>query len=53
MERRFDFNIVVEPCGILLFLFSALPSSYHGEVYCGQGASSTPPNIRIKVVTIC
>jgi len=35
--RRFDFNIVVEPCVTLAFLFSGLPPSYHGEVYDSQG----------------
>jgi hypothetical protein len=53
MERRFDFNIVVEPCGILLFYFLRCLLRIMEKYIAAKAASSTPPNIRIKVVTIC
>jgi hypothetical protein len=53
MERRFGFNIVVEPCGVLLFYFLRCLLRIMEKYIAAKAASSTPPNIRIKVVTIC
>jgi len=51
---RFDFNIVAEPSDLrLLLIFWAASFVPRRGNMTAKAASNTPPNIKIKVVTIC
>ena len=52
--RGYDFNIFVEPCNLRLSSYFLGCLFRTMEKYMtAKATSNTPPNIKIKVVTIC